>query len=392
VDGIQPNCSYQDSWTTANEVGDCHLLVHYFSGTAPGSFTGAQQAAVEGTQDTSVCAVWDVTFASGGNAALASNCDLPAALVYNPATNPKGTRCTPQDYQVAIWGTRPQDGFAKRPSDNVGIQYGLDALRAGQITPEQFVALNEQIGGSNIDGGFQAARTVADPGTQPIAYRAGQVTNARAWADIPIIDLRGSHNVNDIHTDFHTYAARARLDQANGTHANQIIWTWAAGPGLFQNIVPSPEIALESFLLIDRWLANIESDRRELPRSAKVLRDRPADAVDACFVNGKEVTDQATCRTTFPFFGDSRIAAGGPLADNVMKCQLMRLDRRDYNVTFSADQWARLQRAFPSGVCNWRRPGVDQRPSVPWLSFAEGPGGESLGPAPRSRPIGGEDG
>ena len=30
LDGIQPNCSFQDSWTTANEVNDCHLLLHYF--------------------------------------------------------------------------------------------------------------------------------------------------------------------------------------------------------------------------------------------------------------------------------------------------------------------------------------------------------------------------
>ncbi|HSR26071.1 MAG TPA: DUF6351 family protein, partial [Candidatus Eisenbacteria bacterium] len=55
---------------------------------------------------------------------------------------------------------------------------------------------------------------------------------------------------------------------------------------------------------------------------------------------------------------------------------------------FTADQWARLQRAFPTGVCDWRLPGVNQRPSVSWLTFAGGPGGEPLGPAPTSRPGG----
>ncbi|HSR22865.1 MAG TPA: DUF6351 family protein, partial [Candidatus Eisenbacteria bacterium] len=316
VDGLMPNCSYQDSWTTGNEVGDCHLLVHYFHSTAPGTFTPAQQAAVEGTQDTSVCALWDGTFAQGGNPSLAANCALPQSLVYDPVTNPTGVRCTPHDYEVAIWGTRPQDGFARRPSDNVGIQYGLDALDAGQITPEQFVALNEGIGGSDIDLNFQAARTQADPGSLPIAYRAGQVTSGREWADVPIIDLRGSHNVNDIHTDFHSYAARARLDEANGTHANQVIWTWQAGPGVFQNITPAPDVALKSFLLMDRWLAAIEADGSPVPLRLKVLRNRPADAVDACFAGGQEITDQATCRAAFPFFADARIAAGGPPADN----------------------------------------------------------------------------
>ena len=385
IDGIMPNCSYQDSWTTGNEVGDCHLLVHYFTGTAPGTFTPAQQAAVEGTQDTSVCGLWDATFAQGGNPSRAANCDLSADLVYNATTNPTGVRCTPQDYEVAIWGTRPQDGFAKRPVDNVGIQYGLGALNAGQITPDQFISLNQGIGGVDIDLNFQGARTQADPGSVKIAYRAGQVTNGRAWADVPIIDLRGSHNVNDIHTDFHSYAARARLDEANGTHANQLIWTWAAGPGVFENIVPSPAVALQSFLLMDRWLSSIEADKRHLPLRLKVLKDKPADAVDACFVRGQEITDMATCRATYPLFADARIAAGGPLADNVMQCQLKPLTRHDYNVTFTADQWARLKLAFPTGVCNNSTPGIDQRPSVSWLTFAEGPGGEPLGPAPRSR-------
>jgi hypothetical protein len=386
IDGIMPNCSYQDSWTTGNEVGDCHLLIHYFAATPPGTFTPGQQAAVEGTQDTSVCALWDLFFAQGGNPARAQNCDLPADLVYNPVTTPTGVRCTPQDYEVAIWGTRPQDGFAKRPVDNVGIQFGLDALNAGRITPDQFIALNLGIGGVDIDLNFQAARTQADPGSAKIAYRAGQVTNGRAWADVPIIDLRGSHNVNDIHTDFHSYAARARLDQANGTHANQVIWTWAAGPGVFQNIVPSPAIALQSFLLMDRWLSNIETDRRGLPLRLKVLKDKPAGAVDACFVNGKEITDQAACRATFPFFADARIAAGGPLADNVMQCQRKPLDQRDYRVSFTAGQWARLKQAFPTGVCDYSRLGVGQGPSVSWLTFAGGPGGQPLGPAPRSTP------
>ncbi len=383
IDGIQPNCSYQDSWTTGNEVGDCYLVTHYFGATAPGSFTPAQQAAVEGAKDTSVCALWDAFFAQLSNPSVASNCDLPPNLVYSPA-NPQGTRCTLQDYQVAVWGTRPQDGFAKSPFDNVGLQYGLDALQNHQITADQFVALNKGVGGVNIDFNFTAARKAADPGTGAIAYRTGMVTSGKPWATVPIIDLRGSHNVNDIHTDFHSYAARARLDQANGTHANQIIWTWQGGPGLFQNITPSPEVALKSFLTMDKWLSNIEADKSSRALSAKVIRDKPSAAVDACFINGVENTNKATCAAAFPFYGDSRIAAGGPLADNIEKCQLKPLNRAAYNVTFSASQWAGLRQAFPSGVCNWNRPAVGMQPSVPWLTFAGGPGGQPLGPGPES--------
>lgn len=388
LDGIQPNCSYQDSWTTANEVADCSLLHNYF--TAHPGFTPAQQAAVMGEQpadpSATVCFWWVQTFASVGTPTLAANCELPPALVYNPVSNPTGVRCTPQDYESAVWGLRP-DGFAKRPYDNVGVQYGLGALKAGAIAPEQFVDLNQRIGGLDIDNNFQAARTAGDPGSAATAYRTGKITSGRALAGVPIVDLRGSHNVNDIHSDFHSYVTRARLDAANGGHGNQIIWTWAGGPGLFQNIAPDPNIALKSLELIDRWVAAVQADRRPIPRRRKVALDKPADAVDACFAgpDDTEITDPATCAATYPHFADPRIVAGSPLTDDVMECRLVPLSATDYPVTFTADQWARLQQAFPSGVCDFSRPGVGTRRSIPWLDYSV-TGGGPLGPPPRSHP------
>ena len=64
LDGIQPNCSFQDSWTTANEVNDCHLLRHYFGANA--GFTTAQQSAVMDVRDPGVCTAWDLSFAPVG--------------------------------------------------------------------------------------------------------------------------------------------------------------------------------------------------------------------------------------------------------------------------------------------------------------------------------------
>ena len=34
-----------------------------------------------------------------------NNCRLPAALVYDPVTNPNGTRCGDPDLAAAVWGT-----------------------------------------------------------------------------------------------------------------------------------------------------------------------------------------------------------------------------------------------------------------------------------------------
>ena len=139
---------------------------------------------------------------------------------------------------------------------------------------------------------------------------------------------------------------------------------------------------------MDSWLSTIESDIRDVPLSQKVLDDKPATAADECFIGAAltETTDPATCAAAFPHFGDSRLAAGEPLVDNAMACQLKPLDPADYSVTFTAAQWASLQQAFPDGVCDWSKPPVGFQPSIPWLTFAGGPGGKPIGPAPASHP------
>jgi hypothetical protein len=48
----------------------------------------------------------------------------------------------------------------------------LKALLSGAITAEEFVTLNEKIGGSDADSNATASRSVADAGALDIAYRA----------------------------------------------------------------------------------------------------------------------------------------------------------------------------------------------------------------------------
>ena len=69
------------------------------------------------------------------------------------------------------------------------------------------------------------------------------------------------------------------------------------------------------------------------------------------------------------------------------------LSRSDYPVTFTADQWKQLQQAFPSGVCNYGKPGVDQNvETIPWLTYQDATGhviygGVPLGTPPQSQPL-----
>jgi len=47
-------------------------------------------------------------------------------------------------------------------------------------------------------------------------------------------------------------------------------------------------------------------------------------------------------------------------------------------------QWSQLQQAFPTGVCDYTKPGVNQQATVPWMTYKNGPGGQPLGNAPQS--------
>jgi uncharacterized tannase-like protein DUF6351 len=177
---------------------------------------------------------------------------------------------------------------------------------------------------------------------------------------------------NALHSCFHTPSMIARLVKANGRADNYVT----------MQLAPSDV----SFDVLDRWLTAIEADTSNAPLATKVIRNKPADAVDSCWISGVKVTDKAACAAAFPSFGDPHLGAGAPLVDDVLKCQLEPLSRSSYAVSFTNLQWARLQAVFPNGVCDWSKPSVGFTRSVPWLSFAEGPGGRSLGSPPVSRP------
>jgi hypothetical protein len=393
LDGIIPQCSFPDIWDTVQEAEDCHLLDNYFDRTASQRWTTAEETAVDGYVDQDVCRDWDngpggsgysQTWFDPSNGAACASVALPPPGVFDPLTNPNGVRCTLQDYEVAQWGTGA-DGYANRPYDNVGVQDGLKALLKGEINAAQFIDLNQKVGGIDINWNYQPQRTVASPAALRVAYRAGEVDWPAQAANVPIIDLRGFAN-DGIHSDYHSYMMRARLDEATGGHGNQIIWTSASSS--LGGILGDQTVSAQALPLMDQWLSAIEADRRDVPPRVKVVQDKPAAAVDACWISGVEVTDQSTCNATYPYYADPRMTSGAPLADNYVKCQLEPLRHSDYPAsTFTDRQWAELESIFPTGVCDYSKLPMGFQPSVPWLTFANGPGGQPLGPPPVSHPI-----
>src|SRR6185503_4524143 len=98
---------------------------------------------------------------------------LPVNLRYNPVTNPIGARATVADHTINVYGEDPVTGFARRPLDNVGVQYGLLALNAGKITVDEFLTVHEKVGGVDIDFKPIPTRTTADRGALHRAYISG---------------------------------------------------------------------------------------------------------------------------------------------------------------------------------------------------------------------------
>jgi hypothetical protein len=387
LQGIMPSQHFQDTWTPYREFADCGLLARYYAQqTAAGTpWTEAQKARTDGHATASICEGPVNTFMASRTLAylgpqVSQGCE-GNAWTWSPA-NPIGVRCTLQDYQEAIFGKRAPDatdpvGYAKRPLDNAGLQYGLVALKNGDITPQMFVDLNAAIGCYDINANWQPQRCQADPGSVKIAYSSGRITNGKQMAKVAMIDLRDNDDREE-HYNFRTYVTRARLIKANGTAANQAIWRGTDGGGRNGAL---------AFDTMNEWLTKVEADKSNATTEQKIVKDRPALAADTCF-EGTTPVDASKCDAVYHTFTDTRVAAGEPTASDIMKCQLKPLNRADYGtVSFTPEQWTKLQSAFPTGVCDYSKPGVDQVTPAPWQTFANGPGGQPLGSAPVSAAV-----
>ncbi len=372
LDGIIPSASFQDS-ITLGTVPDCRLLALYFAspaGVAAG-WTAAQRAAASGFGTFNSCQFWHLAFASRTNALEACPGAVPVPARYHPVTNPAGIKCTSFEQIATQLGRNPANGFAWRPLDNVGLQYGLTALQSGAITPEQFVSLNENAGGFDFIGQVVPQRVAADPIGIVRAYETGRInTGGLGLATTPIIDARTYTDLpnGDIHTRMHSFVMRARLQEANGTFANHVM--------LVANAAGSGAMAVEALTQMEAWLAAIHADDEPGTAQERMLRNRPVALTDACWAGATKIVEPfglglaGACAALYPVFAETRMAAGSPLESDVFKCQLKPLDFGSYAVAFTAAQQARLQAAFPTGVCDWSKPGVDERPALgAWLDY-----------------------
>ena len=388
-DGILVMLAFPDVVTvTAFTVGDARLLHHYFSELAPGVFTQEQQRLVSGFGQFGSIA----TLSDSGTSARRLDptgdfkVEVPVDVRYDPITNPGGARGDIYDHTVNVYGRDPDTGFARRPLDNVGVQYGLGSLNAGVITKDQFLDLNARIGGFDIDLNHIPERHVGDKKATIMARESGRVLQgAFGLSETPIVDVRNYNDANvngDIHQIVNNFTTRERLKRSNGHHDNHIILIG----GRFNYTPDSPDLGV-AWDQLDRWVTAIQADTSNAPKSVKVVSSKPVDLVDACWTPGSPATGghvkieepqeyqgPGHCNDLYPRFATPRMVAGSPLVQDVMNCHLKPIDPADYAVTFTAEELARLNAIFAKGVCDWTKRTGEYRPTKgTWASF--GPAG-----------------
>jgi len=390
LDGIMPDAAFPDVFSTALAVSDCRLLNRYFIANPA---TDAVRKAFEGhTRGT--CAAWD---GGNGDAVLATSGSInpPCGLldqskVYNPVTNPAGARCSVYDINVNSMGRDALTGAARRPLDNVGIQYGLAALKARTITAAQFLDVNAGVGGFDIDGNIIARRTSATTEALQLGYETGRINSGSGGlATVPILHLRAyAEPGSDIHTIYNDIKIREQLVKANGRSDNQVIWLLPnpalaplLGLGTAQQAVLTAltgETFKNRLTLMTQWLDAIVADPAVLS-TEKIARLKPAEAVDACWgvADAMQYKETATlsgagvCNGLYPRTPPPRVVAGSPITDDVVKCQRKPIDEADYlPVALTGTEKIRLANIFPDGVCDYTRPGVAQsKVKGTWLKF-----------------------
>ena len=385
LDGIMLTATFPDAVSYFIDTSQCRLPLRRFLNEA--DLDDETKRVVGGWATWETC---DRSLGNRPNRIGPDDCpaEIPVEERYHPVNNPTGLRCSIYDGMRNVFGTRmydeiepaPRSAFGRSPHDNVGVQYGLTALNQGLISKELFLDLNEQVGGWDIDFGWRPERAEADPVAVRVAYETGRITSGGGGlATMPIIDERNYRDLaGDFHASYYSFITRERLIRDNG-HADNYV--------LQRRTAPLSR-AEENLALMDEWLTNVTLDSSGDDLAVKVVNAKVEALVEACWnADGNQIVEaqifdtdrffdntEGRCNTLYPIHTGPRMVAGGPLTNDVLKCQLKLIDRADYTVEFSHAEWARLERIFEDGVCDWSKPGVGQVPNTEtWLSFGPSP-------------------
>ncbi len=427
LDALLPVQSYPDMVTQTIHVGDCELLEYYMDATDRSNAkwkvtknrswlvgmnaeeTPVGQADVAKVNDPLATARTSLGYGGArgstecvkawrGLAPLAMNPHYGQAdnqQLMEPAGVMDRVQWSHYDDLRNIYGV-DEHGDPRPTWDNVGVQYGLKSLRAGNITPAEFLDVNFKIGGwkhprEMVQEGFPflgtlspatfdpwsrrnmrlsadpagpAPRTQGDPIATRAAYTSGMVF--RGQNPLPTIDHRQyMERELDMHNVHQSFAVRKRMQQKIGNADHLVIWFTDTRPG-----ITKASQSMQALALMDEWKANIRANPTK-----SVAENRPAAAVDSCFdVEGKlmhagptvwdgilDDKPKGACTQAFALYSTSRIVAGAPIEGGIYQCALkpieMALADRTYGDWVPNDaERTTLKQIFPGGVCDYSKP------------------------------------
>ena len=419
LDGIIPIYSYPDMVTQTIAIQECELLEYYFDEMRRRDDFWQQwenRSLVEGMNaDSDASNRYAATTLAArlmqgrwlslprlrGSSSCVTGWRGMTPLVSNPRFTPDELNYSPAvvdqvnwsywDNLAYLFGT-DADGFGLRTWDNVGVQYGLAALRDGSLDRERFLDLNRQVGGWAQPAAMQEEefwllngplwparlsfhsrinqvpqRTIADSGAVAAAYHGGVVF--MGFADVPILDVRHYLDLQlDMHYASASRAARARIAAAMGNSDHHIIW-------MTRRPHDPQALAVE---VMDEWLT-LQAGQTSVQGPADA---RPPRARDSCFDAAGELlhggegvwSEQGACTQAFPLFPTSRQVAGDDEQASVFKCHLIEVEEaigRGWYGELEATDWqAALEDVFPDGVCDYSR-GDAARPPGVWESLQD---------------------
>ncbi len=430
LDGLLPVQSYPDMVTQTIHVGDCELLEHYMDATdrtnPKWQVTKNRSWLVGFNAEEGFArvndALRDLKLALGYSSAVGTTECVPAwrgltplamnphygqapnQQLYEPQSDIAAIRWTHYDDLRNVYGV-DETGAARPTWDNVGVQYGLGSMKAGLITPAEFLHLNFHVGGwkhpsSMVQEGFPffgttaaeinkaltipgyfdpwskrnirlspaagvpAPRTSGDPIAMRAAYTSGHVYSGKL--DVPAIDHRQyMERELDMHNAHQSFAVRQRVLDRGGHSDNLVVWFTDTIPGQ-----PKFSQSLQALQVMSQWLDNLRANPKKT-----VAENKPATAVDACFdrfgapiASGDGVwggiidgAAQGACTKAFPLHTTSRIVAGAPIQGNMYRCALKPVATALADGTYgswkpNAAERKQLEQIFPEGVCDYARP------------------------------------
>jgi hypothetical protein len=173
-------------------------------------------------------------------------------------------------------------------------------------------------------------------------------------------------------------------------------------------LLGDPSFVDDSISAIDEWLAAVEADDRKVPLPRKILdAKKKAGVGERCVAaNGADAPLSLCDATVDPtIFSSPRIEAGGGadapvngvgpetvgFTDDRLDCQTMPIETfvyagKSFAEVFSEEQQATLQEAFPTGVCDYSKPGKGFRAATPWLTYQAADGDVVYGGTPLGAP------